>query len=563
MLVMAIEAITQIVLESTPHINAYEITDAEFLSGLAIATEEEGVETHIRLRNSNGSLRNMDHAYEFLIFTHREESTTEICRGVIQAVCNDEESTEVDGGLESREARRNTIYQAKRTLDQCTKHASKRSLYSRLYKFGYHFGDIFRRIEDVHYDDAGQAVGTVSIYEDQGPWPAIIHPATLDGILQMMLPAATKGGNSEMPLMIPTRVDRLWLSSTGLLEAKSTSQLQVSVSLRSISARSNESSIYAIESETGSLMISAEGIIGTAVSDSKVHQESSEHARRLCFDIFSKPDVSLLRGQRLHKLLAFRQCDGPISSQVWHDIRSFIVALMREATKELKAADIPSCLPHLAKQLSWIRRHSESTMKPDHTLGELYDQIRQHGRLGEIYSIFGRHFIKILKGECDALELLSQNEILQDYYDITNDSFNFFRPLKRYLELLSHKDPTLKIMEVGAGTGSTTKRLLGSLTTTALQEYSVRYSQFDFTDISRSFLVKAEDQFNSYPKIRFGVFDAEQEPAVQGYEQRFYDVLIAANVSTEQIRDILGLMLNRFSMLQKPYMELYARYGKH
>lgn len=139
----------------------------------------------------------------------------------------------------------------------------------------------------------------------------------------------------------------------------------------------------------------------------------------------------------------------------------------------------------------------------------------------------------ILKGESDALELLSQDNMLQDYYNIANNSWSFIEPMKFYFELLSHKDPGMVITEVGAGTGSTTKHVLESLTTASSQGYSARYAQFDFTDISCSFLSKAEDQFHAYPKMHFGIFDIERGPSEQGYEQASYDVIIAANVSSK------------------------------
>ena len=43
-----------------------------------------------------------------------------------------------------------------------------------------------------------------------------IHPITLDGFFQLIFAAASKGGMESLPTMIPTRIQRFWLSNTGL-----------------------------------------------------------------------------------------------------------------------------------------------------------------------------------------------------------------------------------------------------------------------------------------------------------------------------------------------------------
>lgn len=534
MLVMALEAVAQIERDFKHGIDAYEIRNAEFLSGLAIPTDEDGIETHLSLQNARNSSGTMESGYKFCIQTHQGTNTFEICRGVVLAICADEKSTQAHENFELRESARIAMSKVETILEQCPTWTSGRSLYNRLYKFGYQFGDSFRRIQNVHYDNVGEAVGRISVFEDQTASPSIIHPATLDGILQMMLPAASKGGNVKIATMIPTRLNRLWISNSRVLATASTSQLRAYASLRTKDIRSTESSICAVGAQDGVLLVDAEGVEAIAVTGSEAPLDELEAPRRLCFDIVFKPDISLLNTQKLRKVLVQQRSTSPDPTEAWTVISSFVSALMRHASQEVSVTDIPSHLPHLAKHFSWIKNHSASTIEHDLTLEELHGQLQHHGRLGEIYSIFGRHLNKILKGECDALELLSQNNILQDYYDITNNSWKFFSSFQLYLELMSHKNPAMKILEVGAGTGSTTKYLLEALSTASSHGYSARYSRFDFTDISRAFLTKAEDQFSSYPKIHFGIYDAERDPASQGYKPESYDVLVAANVSCMQ-----------------------------
>ena len=75
-----------------------------------------------------------------------------------------------------------------------------------------------------------------------------------------------------------------------------------------------------------------------------------------------------------------------------------------------------------------------------------------------------------------------------------HDSKNIFQ-LGTYLDLLAHQNPQMRILEVGAGTGSMTDIVLGYLGRGDDNPTERRYSQWDYTDISRSFFGEAQDTF--------------------------------------------------------------------
>jgi acyl transferase domain-containing protein/acyl carrier protein len=95
----------------------------------------------------------------------------------------------------------------------------------------------------------------------------------------------------------------------------------------------------------------------------------------------------------------------------------------------------------------------------------------------------------------------------------------------------------VRILEVGAGTGGTTERVLDLL---APLGDAVEYT---YTDISPSFFREAEREFGGrVPRLRFAVLDLEHDPAAQGFEPGAYDVIIASNVvhATRRIADSLA-----------------------
>ena len=96
-------------------------------------------------------------------------------------------------------------------------------------------------------------------------------------------------------------------------------------------------------------------------------------------------------------------------------------------------------------------------------------------------------------------------------------------------------DRRLRIIEVGAGTGSATASVLPELPE----------GRFDYmyTDISAGFFAEAEAQFGAADAgIEYRVLDVENDPVAQGFESHGYDLVIASNVlhATRYLEETLG-----------------------
>ena len=81
----------------------------------------------------------------------------------------------------------------------------------------------------------------------------------------------------------------------------------------------------------------------------------------------------------------------------------------------------------------------------------------------------------------------------------------------------------LRVLEVGAGTGSATAALLPELP-------EGRYD-YIYTDISAGFFAEAESRFGgAEASIDYRVLDIEKDPIEQGFDRHGYDLVIASNV---------------------------------
>jgi thioester reductase-like protein len=140
----------------------------------------------------------------------------------------------------------------------------------------------------------------------------------------------------------------------------------------------------------------------------------------------------------------------------------------------------------------------------------------------------GSRLPEVLRGELDPLGLIFTTDGTPGAAELYHESL----PLELLNRLcgealaLSARDVpagrTLRVLEIGAGTGGTTRHLLSAL--------PAQGTQFCYTDLSAAFFAKARERFAAYPFIEYRALNVELDPGRQGFAPHSFDVVVAANV---------------------------------
>jgi len=134
----------------------------------------------------------------------------------------------------------------------------------------------------------------------------------------------------------------------------------------------------------------------------------------------------------------------------------------------------------------------------------------------------------IITGKISPLSILFSQDGqggASEFYKNTSSAKILNLGISKTVELLLSSYPpsaSLRILEIGAGTGATTQQVLKACNS--------RQITYTFTDVSPFFLEKARDNLAEFSGLEYKVLDIEKSPKSQGFCCHSYDLIIAANV---------------------------------
>lgn len=174
--------------------------------------------------------------------------------------------------------------------------------------------------------------------------------------------------------------------------------------------------------------------------------------------------------------------------------------------------------------------HARTAKALDSTpIATRYEQMLQRYPLyaseTKLLDVTGPRLAECLLGKKEPLSLLFGNKhnlgLLADFYADSPMCKTATRLLAEFVSATfsaKQSDGTLCILEVGAGTGGTTKYLVDFLTGCGVS------FEYTFTDISQSLVSQAKKKFSSFPQMRYMTLDCDS-PAPQELLGKFHIVI--------------------------------------
>ncbi len=448
---------------------------------------------------------------------------------------------------------------------------------------GIDLGPLFRTLGTV-WSGPGEALGEVRLPEALGRNELDIHPLLLDGCFQVVGVARNMTGGPEEATYLPFGWDRMWLSRrlpdrlychVSMSEASQEAESESSESPEVLSGElriydSNGALLgvlsgYTVKRATREALLSAVEGVDDLLYEVAWRDRALESAL-IPADFFPSPSTVATGSQLFTGYLTDANVDPEGRNSLLADLERWSWARALATLEELgwqrvKGESVDS--EELREQLDVLPEHKrlfrrmlemvarsgvlEETndrfvvvVGPDDPLPEVLpsdlEEFATHmtdmypDGLTEI-GLFRRSGLAlgdVLRGQEDPLTLLfsSGEPTAADLYLKAPVARAANRMLADAVQALVAELPEgrrLRVIEVGAGTGSATASVLPELPD----------GRFDYvyTDISAGFFSEAEARFgDGGGSIDYRPLDIEKDPIDQGFDSHGYDLIIASNV---------------------------------
>jgi emericellamide synthase (highly reducing iterative type I polyketide synthase) len=213
----------------------------------------------------------------------------------------------------------------------------------------------------------------------------------------------------------------------------------------------------------------------------------------------------------------------PSSATHNRNLNARAASYIKAALNEVTLSEIPEGYRH--QWYEWMFTHVKTTPESSIPDGnEVNISLFKEER--DAVDIIGQNLAGIMRGQVEPLSLLSQNGLLSSLYSNERCKACYVQ-MAAYCTELVKQGPNMKVLEIGAGTGSASEAMLGSLCPSGRS----KITKYDFTDISSSFFEAARERLSAYSSVvDYRVLDIELDVANQGFEEGSYDLVIACNV---------------------------------
>lgn len=401
--------------------------------------------------------------------------------------------------------------------------ASKRC-YDSMERSGLNFGRTFRRLEEIRSETTRQVATAMAVNKEEDQVGYHLHPTLIDASMQLLSVAATKGyaGQVHSKMLVPTNIEEL-----SVHRCSSNLEITTSATFTLGGGIMGKTKCTA----AGQVVLEISGLRLTAVDEGGEDENADTTARPEW-----GPHIDFVDPKSLIK----QSVDLSLTTPLLDELTQLCMI-----SSQRRLAGLKSDIPHMQKYASWISRQLNTTAQPEFTqlndaalenlVSSLVERLSGTPAADAAMAIYNTffHIRGIFTGTMDALELLLDDDRLARIYQFADQCDR-----SPFIKRMAHSKPNMRVLEIGAGTGTTTKSILKDL---APLGGHILYSQYVYTDISTGMFVAATANFKDFPNIEYATLDISKGLADQGFEGREFDLIIASNVihATKSLQDSL------------------------
>jgi SAM-dependent methyltransferase len=552
-LIAVIEASRQIA-DPKQKISGFQLRDISLKRALIIPDDKKGVETSLaftRMDESSMWASSTWNKFQFSSYNPVGDDWIEHCTGYV-AVEYETTPGLIDQGREEEQESLRWQNLLTGVLNNCIVPVDMNNTYENIVTAGLNFGELFKNLSDVKGRSgfAGEVTGIVTVPDVRKAMPAnfthshLIHPTTMDSMMHLFLAAIMDltGKETLDRALVPTFIKDLWVSANINSDANHTFRGHAKSTF--IAYDKYESDIMIWDGESSEARISIAGLRVTPLDSA---DSTTSHTRKLCYNIEWKPALELIGPSSFSHVELTTQENTERYRHGIHNFQLATVLQVTDALDELKEFDASSLEGHRAKYYSWMLQLKKwldadeisiisleewKKYSTDPALkSELYRKVGEYNADGTLIIRMGSNISKVLRNEIDPLHLMfGQDDLLDRVYALHSQLGDLPALQDAFFQMINHEATNLNILEVGAGTGSSTMATLKTLTSYSGASGS-HIAKYTFTDISAGFFEKAKEKFKEHRDfMEFRTLNAEKDPASQGFELGSYDFVVACNV---------------------------------
>lgn len=484
----------------------YTVQDVNIASALLLE-ESKGIEMVTTLRKHALTTSNDSRWWEFSISSENKGNWTKHCWGLVTHGC---------------------AVASPKNLGVATfaRKVDSKRWYQTMSRTGLNYSNRFVGLDNITASPVNMSASATILDRQDADEMYALHPSTLDIVLQSWSVAATKGEYRKLDKMfLPTFIDQFYIG------ADSTQK-----TLR-IHTMAHESAVLALGESYGvsnenELAFVLKGFRGTRMDGSIKQKVPALNAWSIqwhpAFD-FTPPETLIHPARDMTSSIVLMKqfgllCELEIqiaAATVTSIAQPFFKHFLSAVAKDMDLLDqgqikIPNAVElkslsreaRLAKMAKWRDLSKDSPV--ENSIESLW---RASANIKDV-----------LEGRENFLDLLLTDQTLQRVYN----GYNAWSKNSDFFRVLGLNNPQLRVLEIGAGTGSLTAVALEALHS---DDGERLYGDYTITDVSAGFVNQTKERFSQYQKLKFNVCDISADPLKQGFESAAYDLIVASNVS--------------------------------